>query len=68
MRIKSKLAVIIGALFVGLTIGNAAGVEPAPPKLILQITVDQLRGDLPQRFLDRMGERGFRYLLDQGDA
>ena len=36
------------------------------PKLILQITVDQLRGDLPQRFIDRMGDGGFRYLLDQG--
>ena len=66
MRINSKLAIIIGAFFFGLTIGNAAQAEPAPPKLILQITVDQLRGDLPQRFLDRMGEGGFRYLLDQG--
>ncbi len=37
-----------------------------PPKLILQITVDQLRGDLPGRFLDRMGKGGFRYLLDRG--
>ena len=37
-----------------------------PPKLILQITVDQLRGDLPERFLDRMGKGGFRYLLDRG--
>jgi predicted AlkP superfamily pyrophosphatase or phosphodiesterase len=37
-----------------------------PPKLILQITVDQLRGDLPGRYLDRMGEGGFRYLMQQG--
>jgi predicted AlkP superfamily pyrophosphatase or phosphodiesterase len=36
------------------------------PRLVLQITVDQLRGDLPARFVDRMGEGGFRYLLDQG--
>ena len=40
--------------------------QPAPPKLILQITVDQLRGDLPERFLDQMGAGGFRYLLEQG--
>ena len=66
MRINAKFAVIIGALFVGLTIGSAAVAEPALPKLILQITVYQLRGDLPQRFLDRMGEGGFRYLLIQG--
>ena len=37
-----------------------------PPKLILQITVDQLRGDLPTRYIDRMGDGGFRYLLDNG--
>jgi len=36
------------------------------PKLVLQITVDQLRGDLPQRYLSRMGEGGFRYLYDEG--
>ncbi len=36
------------------------------PKLILQITVDQLRGDLPERYYDRLGEGGFKYLLDQG--
>jgi len=43
-----------------------AAEQPAAPKLILQITVDQLRGDQPGRFLDRMGEGGFRYLLEQG--
>jgi len=40
--------------------------ETEKPRLILQITVDQLRGDLPARFLDRMGEGGFRYLLEEG--
>ena len=39
--------------------------EPRP-KLILQITVDQLRGDLPERFVKHMGEGGFRYLMDEG--
>src|ERR1017187_1360154 len=43
--------------------GNA--VEPAP-RLILQISVDQLRGDLPGRFVKNMGEGGFRYLMNQG--
>ncbi len=38
----------------------------SPPKLVLQITVDQLRGDLPTRFLDRLGKGGFRYLLEHG--
>ena len=36
------------------------------PRLILQITVDQLRGDLPGRYADRYGEGGFRYLLEKG--
>ena len=66
MRIHSKFAVIISALFVGLTIGNADAAKPVPPKLVLQITVDQLRGDLPMRFKDRLGKGGFRYLLENG--
>ena len=36
------------------------------PKLVVQITVDQLRGDLPLRFRDRLPAGGFRYLLEQG--
>ena len=44
--------------------GNAQ--ERNEPKLILQITVDQLRGDLLARYYDRLGKGGFRYLLDTG--
>jgi predicted AlkP superfamily pyrophosphatase or phosphodiesterase len=41
--------------------------ETAPrPKLVVQITVDQLRGDLPMRYRDRLPEGGFRYLLEHG--
>ncbi len=36
------------------------------PKLVVQITVDQLRGDLPMRYRDRLGPGGFRYLLEEG--
>ncbi|MCU7939990.1 MAG: alkaline phosphatase family protein [gamma proteobacterium symbiont of Bathyaustriella thionipta] len=36
------------------------------PKLILQITVDQLRGDLPTRYYERLGQDGFRYLWENG--
>ena len=38
----------------------------APPRLVLQITVDQLRGDLPTRYFDRLGEGGLRYLWEHG--
>lgn len=37
-----------------------------PPSLILQITVDALRGDLPTRFDRVLGEGGFRYLKQEG--
>nr|WP_321399311.1 alkaline phosphatase family protein [uncultured Desulfobacter sp.] len=37
-----------------------------PPKLILQVTVDQLRGDMPAWVYDRLGKSGFRYLYENG--
>jgi len=36
------------------------------PRLILQITVDQLRGDLLLRHAGQFGEDGFGYLLNEG--
>lgn len=36
------------------------------PRLVLQITVDQLRGDLIRRYANHWGEGGFRRLLDEG--
>lgn len=40
--------------------------QAMPPRLILQITVDQLRGDMPEKYMQNMGEGGFRYLKKQG--
>ena len=59
---------ILGVLFcitsfLSLPPNSLAG---EPPRLILQITVDQLRGDLPLRYYDRLGEGGFRYLWENG--
>ncbi|MCP4334671.1 MAG: alkaline phosphatase family protein [Gammaproteobacteria bacterium] len=48
---------------------KAVGAESGPaatPRLILQITVDALRGDLPRRYAHVLGEGGFRYLMEQG--
>jgi len=39
---------------------------PATPRLVVQITVDGLRGDLPQRFAPGYGEGGWRRFLDDG--
>ncbi|TDJ36580.1 MAG: alkaline phosphatase family protein, partial [Gammaproteobacteria bacterium] len=55
----------LAVLAVGL-IGDATAQERSKPKLILQITVDQLRGDLLARYYDRLGDGGFRYLLNAG--
>lgn len=38
------------------------------PDLVLLVTIDQLRGDMPWRMQDRLGPAGFRYLVDQGTA
>jgi predicted AlkP superfamily pyrophosphatase or phosphodiesterase len=44
----------------------AATDAEAPPRLVLQITVDQLRGDLPARVRERLEPGGFRYFFEQG--
>ncbi|HEV8435354.1 MAG TPA: alkaline phosphatase family protein, partial [Thermoanaerobaculia bacterium] len=36
------------------------------PRLVVQITVDQLRGDLPLRYRNRFGEGGFVYFMNHG--
>ena len=54
--------------FVLIVLAVAASIASAnpQPKLVLQITVDALRGDLPQRFSNVFGDGGFRYLMEQG--
>lgn len=66
---KSWLATV--ALLALLAVSNLAVAAESTrgdgkPKLVLQITIDQLRGDLPTRYYDRLGEGGFRYLWDKG--
>jgi predicted AlkP superfamily pyrophosphatase or phosphodiesterase len=63
-----RLVLILTILTASLAGQSAAadkGRTPAP-KLVVQITVDQLRGDLPMRFRERLEAGGFRYLLEQG--
>ena len=45
---------------------RAVADDAAKPRLVLQITVDALRGDLPRRYSHVLGEGGFRYLMQQG--
>ena len=60
-----QLLVATLAAALALTATGVHAAEPAP-RLVLQITVDQLRGDLPGRYLKNMGEGGYRYLMDHG--
>jgi len=54
---------ILLALYLSISSGLFAQEKP---KLILQITVDQLRGDMPTKFMKNMGDGGFRYLKEKG--
>ena len=53
------------AVIAALLFASSAGAGDKP-KLILQVTVDQLRGDLPMRYSERLGDGGFRYLWESG--
>ncbi len=53
------LAVLLGQTAFGST-------DQGRPKLVLQITIDQMRGDMPMRYVERLGEGGFRYLIEKG--
>ena len=67
-RFSNRSLILLAAVSIFTTGFVAKGIaqERIKPKLILQITVDQLRGDLLERYYDRLGEGGFRYLLDSG--
>lgn len=65
------IAAVSATCLSGLFTVSAEATEPASPssakpKLVVQITVDQLRGDFPARFLHRMDEGGFRWLIENG--
>lgn len=68
---------LLGLLALASPVGACAGAPqasapqglaaaPEPPRLVLAITVDQLRADVPGAWRERFGEGGFRRLLDEG--
>ena len=63
MRMLDK-AIIVILLWGTMAVPVQAAKDP--PRLILQITIDQMRGDFPMRYKDRLGEGGFRYLMEKG--
>jgi len=68
MTVKTKRKNCLGLLLTmpAFFCSGYAIAQTDKPKLILQITVDQLRGDMPTAYLDKMGKGGFRYLLNEG--
>lgn len=64
-RVSCVLAMAM-ALSVTGVVSSSEAQERSRIKLVLQITVDGLRGDLLNRYGDRLGNGGFRYLLEKG--
>ncbi len=64
-RVVCVLAMAIALLVTGVASHARAQSEPRV-KLVLQITVDGFRGDLLNRYGDRFGKGGLRYLMETG--
>ena len=58
---KKCLGLALSAMLVSGTVAFSE-----TPRLIVQITVDGLRGDLLHRYMDSFGEDGFRRLIENG--
>ena len=66
-RSTRLLALLASLAFLAIgSVSQGIAQEHEKPRLILQITVDQLRGDMPWRYYDRFGKGGFRYLAEKG--
>lgn len=63
---QTALKSAVFTLFFCLLVLSSALAQTNTPRLVLQVTVDALRGDLPNRYYDRLGENGFRYLWENG--
>ncbi len=66
MNARPFVVVMFVLVTLVLSVGAVAGAAAEEPKLVLQITIDQMRGDFPMRYEDRLGEGGLRYLMEEG--
>lgn len=57
------IKLLIGVILLFSSLATSAADRP---RLVLQITVDGLRGDMLQRDFSRFGKGGFRYLMEKG--
>jgi predicted AlkP superfamily pyrophosphatase or phosphodiesterase len=61
-KLKAMFCLLMCVFMLTVSVVQAS----SAPKLVLQITIDALRGDLPTRYYDRLSENGFRYLWEKG--
>jgi predicted AlkP superfamily pyrophosphatase or phosphodiesterase len=61
-----KSALTFTGIATVLMVATSGAAASSSPRLVLQITVDSLRGDIPTRYYDQLGENGFRYLWEKG--
>ena len=68
MRVPSTFRLALLPLLAVLLLGAAPSFSQqwAAPRLVLQITVDQLRGDMAHRYASEFGDGGFKYLEANG--
>jgi predicted AlkP superfamily pyrophosphatase or phosphodiesterase len=66
MTMMRSLTVCAALMCVVAAPASSVAASDEQPRLVLQITVDQLRGDVFGRFGDRFGPGGFRHLLENG--
>lgn len=64
-EIIQKSILLCSIVFI-IGVQNTFGQNDSNLKLVLQITVDQLRGDLPRTVFDRLPDGGFKYLYNHG--
>jgi hypothetical protein len=62
-HIRSAIALLVIGLW---AVASFASAYNAQPKLVVIVVVDQLRGDLLERYHDDFSEGGFRLLMDHG--
>ncbi len=61
----TRTCAVVALLLVLVATGFSSAYD-ARPRLVVIVVVDQLRGDLVERFHDKFGPNGFRLLTDRG--
>ena len=64
-KMDNRMRKILSSLIAILAVTNLEA-QQHTPKLVVCITVDQLRGDYIEYFYNTFGERGFKRLMNEG--